>query len=132
MCPNGTETQYGLGAAQACDLSMNSVCEHGTAVGGVAVGQSGMAPDANIVSIQVFSKPNNGEKLGSYLSDQIRALSWVRNELAQKYDIASINISIGSGQYIQYCDNYPISSHPLGTEIKALKDLGIANCCRCW
>ncbi|GAB7221059.1 hypothetical protein VoSk93_02700 [Vibrio owensii] len=126
LCPNGTETQYGLGAAQACDLSMNSVCEHGTAVGGVAVGQSGMAPDANIVSIQVFSKPNNGEKLGSYLSDQIRALSWVRNELAQKYDIASINISIGSGQYIQYCDNYPISNHPLGTEIKALKDLGIA------
>ena len=55
LCPNGQETQFGPGAAEPC----NDQCSHGTHVASIAAGDddvvSGVAPDADVIAVQVFS-----------------------------------------------------------------------------
>lgn len=101
-CPNGQEQQVGVGAASPCSVPG---CEHGTHVAGIAAGKgdsfSGVAKDANIIAVQVFSV--SGTDTGSFTSDQIAGLEFV---FAQRfaYSIASVNISIGGGQHGSPCD----------------------------
>lgn len=62
LCPNGQTQQSGAGAAAPC--SDNSLgCYHGTHVAGIAAGKSGvlsggagMAPDAKLIAVQVFTR----------------------------------------------------------------------------
>lgn len=101
-CPNGQEQQVGTGAAAPCNAPS---CDHGTHVAGIAAGKgtgfSGVAKEANLIAVQVFSL--SGSNTGSFTSDQIAGLEFV---FAQRlaYSIASVNISIGGGQYGSYCD----------------------------
>jgi subtilisin len=113
LCPNGLEEQIGVGAGVNCS-GVNS-CDHGTHVAGIATGYraefAGVAPDANIISVQVFSRFDNDTYCGvgkspcvlTWSSDQISALEWVY-EQRLNYDIASINMSLGGGQYTNNCD----------------------------
>jgi uncharacterized repeat protein (TIGR01451 family) len=71
----------------------------------------GVAPDANIISLQIFSLFNNASYCGGYsscvltfTSDQIAALERVY-ELRNTYNIASVNMSLGGGQYATTCDS---------------------------
>lgn len=59
LCPSGQTSEYGSGAAVPCGLSG---CNHGTHVAGIAAGHSyapiafsGVAKDADLLAIQVFS-----------------------------------------------------------------------------
>jgi subtilisin len=58
-CPNGTSTQVGPGSGVNCTFAPFG-CEHGTHVAGIATGRgssfSGVAKDANIMAVQVFSR----------------------------------------------------------------------------
>ncbi len=134
MCPNGTGTQYGPGAARhyynlrGIDLGY----DHGTHVTGIATGKNpegtlkGVAPDANIIAVQVFSDGFIPAICGaencalSYNSDQIRGLEYVYAQRAT-YPIASVNMSLGGGKYSAACDTDPRTS-----AIGLLREAGIA------
>jgi subtilisin family serine protease len=118
VCPNGAREQTGAGAARPCDAEG---CEHGTHVAGIAAGRgarfSGVAPDAGIFAVQVFSKfvdrpggptpcRDSGQRspcVASFTSDQIRALDHVR-QLAAVQKVASVNMSLGGGRSPGACD----------------------------
>lgn len=118
VCPNGESSQIGAGAAAPCDAAG---CEHGTHVAGIAAGRSdafsGIAPDADIIAIQVFSRfedraggpaPCRGSGqaspcIASFSSDQIRALAHVLT-LAGQRPVASVNMSLGGGRSAAACD----------------------------
>jgi subtilisin family serine protease len=114
VCPNGKERQQGGGAARPCAKTING-CDHGTHVASIAVGSSGkrdgVAPRANLVAVQVFSRFDKKESCGSipvpcalsYWSDQVSALEYVYKQ-RKTYDVAAVNISIGGGAYKANCD----------------------------
>jgi subtilisin family serine protease len=102
LCPNGDRTQTGDGVAQ-CD---EEICDHGTHVAGIAAGAdtgnapgNGVAPSADIIAIQVFSRTDNcGDDPAPCLrfsdTDVIAALEYIL-DLAENRSIAAVNMSLG-------------------------------------
>jgi subtilisin family serine protease len=100
----------GAGAAAPCGADG---CEHGTHVAGIAAGRgsdfSGVAPDADIIAVQVFSRftgpacGGQSECVASFTSDQIRALDYVLQQ-ASALHVASANMSLGGGRSTTACD----------------------------
>lgn len=132
LCPGGTNVQEGSGAAAPCSLSS---CAHGTHVAGIAAGKSstlaGVARDANVIAMQVFTRFNSTTYCGgasscvlSFTSDQIRALERVY-ALRTTYSIAAVNMSLGGSQYSDQatCDG---ANSALKSTIDLLKSAGIA------
>lgn len=130
-CPNGTTSQNGTGAAVHFNYSKYIGGDHGTHVAGIAAGQSnslsGIAKDANIIAVNVFSRFDNTE--GYCGSDSFCTLSWSSDQLAgleyvyslrSLYSIGAVNMSLGSGGYSVACD-----SDILSTIIYNLKSVGI-------
>jgi subtilisin len=121
LCPNGNEVQYGSGAGVNCSTDLAG-CKHGTHVAGIAAGDgmnfSGVAMDANIFAIQVFSlftdDPPDITTCASaglaspciltWSSDQIDALQWVYDQHLD-FGIAAVNMSLGGGYEDENCDN---------------------------
>jgi subtilisin family serine protease len=116
VCPNGQEEQEGPGSASICSVGG---CDHGTHMAGIAAGEgeafSGVAPDATILAVQIFSRfgPDqcrsygySGDCVLSYPSDQISALEWVY-EQRHTHNIAAANFSLGGGRYTTGCDSDP-------------------------
>lgn len=131
VCPNGNDPtfqdwQIGPGAGVDCiDQVIGSTavsnCKHGTHVAGIAAGNNGganigVAKDANLIAVQVFSYFSGGIVCDNcaltYSSDQVRGLERVY-ELRNDFDIAAVNMSLGgSTLYTSACD----------TDEKARKD----------
>jgi subtilisin len=113
LCPNGQFQQFGPGAGVPCS-EMNIGCWHGTHVAGIAVGNygrmtetsGGVAPSANVMSIQVFQKDcSTGVcQLVSTYSDIMLSLEHVYS-LRNGFSIAAVNISIGGLNFTGTCDN---------------------------
>ena len=131
LCPNGQAQQTGPGSAAPCsDSSLG--CYHGTHVAGIAAGKSGvlanaagMAPDAKIIAIQVFTRecePGAPCSLSAYSSDLGLALDHVY-QLRNTYSIASVNLSLGGGLYTSVCDS---QSQTLKSLIDLLRAANIA------
>jgi hypothetical protein len=135
-CPNGQSSQVGSGAAAPCAYAPQD-CDHGTHVAGIAAGSgasagmpfSGVAPGANIMAIQVFSRfedplcANLGAQSPcalSFDSDQIAALERVY-ELRDSHNFAAANLSLGGGFSPEHCDSDPIKD-----AIDNLRAAGIA------
>ncbi|MCB0108948.1 MAG: S8 family serine peptidase, partial [Caldilineaceae bacterium] len=113
ICPGGTSSSTANNAGLNCTASING-CDHGTHVAGIA---AAVAPDAQIMSMQVFSRmddnstttpcANSGRPspcTQSFVSDQLSALNRVY-ALRNSFNIASINMSLGAGQNSSTCDN---------------------------
>jgi subtilisin len=113
VCPNGLDEMIGAGAAVPC--SVNG-CYHGTHVAGIAAGKgeafSGVAPDATIIAVQIFSRfvgsncgsnPSDSPCALSYTSDQMAALDWVYDQRAS-FSVAAVNMSLGAGRFTSACD----------------------------
>lgn len=137
LCPGGvqesTETDSGL----PCPSSIAG-CDHGTHVAGIAAGGTflyvgneyhGVAPDAQIIPMKVFSQFNNPSScffqapcVLSYTSDQMKALERVFDlSQDQGMNIASVNMSLGGDRFNSACDDQPLK--PL---IDQLRSVGIA------
>ncbi len=115
-CPNGLDTQTGSGSAAPCTTV--SSCSHGTHVAGIAAGRrsvsgaptGGIAPNADIVSIQVFGTYSGSATCGTGVStcilaedtDVLSALQWV---LANPTNVAAVNLSLGGGGFTTQCDS---------------------------
>lgn len=123
VCPGGVEAATGVGTGVDCtavvgpaNSKAQSDCSHGTHVASIAAGDDGgsivgVAPDANIIAIQIFSLFNSTTYCGgfsncvlTFTSDQILALERVY-ALRDSYNIASVNMSLGGGQYTAVCDS---------------------------
>lgn len=69
----------------------NNKGSHGTNVAAIV---HGVAPQARLLGLNVFSWNETDNKLSSRTSDQIEALAWVADKAAT-YDIVAVNMSIG-------------------------------------
>lgn len=120
LCPNGQNSQIGAGSAEARIAACNSgsLCGHGTHVAGIAAGYTsgalkGVAPNADIIAIQVFTRFNNPDDCSngnapcvlSYTSDQIAALDHVNSSLKHNHNVAAANMSLAGGQHFSDCDS---------------------------
>lgn len=138
VCPNGKSSEIGSGAGVNCS-AMITGCDHGTHVAGIAAGKAasinGVAKDANIIAVQVFSKitdtitvtdcTKNNLKSPcalTYTSDQDAALEHVYS-LRSTYKIAAVNMSLGGGKYNSNCDSESSSTK---AAIDNLRAAGIA------
>ncbi len=130
-CPNNTTVKYGTGSAVHLSSSYAG-WDHGTHVAGIATGNSaslkGVAKDAEIIAVQVFSycyDYYSGQwYLGSYPSDQIAGMDYVYSLRTTK-QIASVNMSLGGSAYSSEssCDS---ASSSTKTAIDNLRAVGIA------
>jgi subtilisin family serine protease len=114
VCPPGIGiTDPGSGVN--CDLSIAG-CDHGTHVAGIAAGTGGagglkgVAPGADLIAIQVFSRFTGTANCGStspcalsWNSDQLLGLERVYS-LRTMYNIAAVNMSLGGGFHTTNCD----------------------------
>jgi subtilisin family serine protease len=115
-CPNGQETMIGPGAAKP-------VLNHGTHVAGIVAGRgpkfSGVAPDAGLIAVQVFSR--DGDRVSARDSDILAGLDYVVGLAVQKHlPIASLNMSLGGGEATAPCTDSPFEA-----AAKALMEAGI-------
>jgi subtilisin family serine protease len=139
LCASGTDEQIGSGAAAACDYrTVTRDCVHGTHVAGIAAGAAGvansmplngMAPDAAIVAVKVFSRFDGEEACGkgvktcisAWDSDVIKGLLFVERIAAER-NIAAVNLSLGGGHFAGPCDDE--SAYP--DVVGRLRKAGIA------
>lgn len=131
VCPGGAAQTTVPGSGLHC---IAGGCEHGTHVAGIAAGKgtsfSGVARDADIIAIQVFSRSDNAMVCGSeptpcvrsLQSDVIRGLERVL-ALAANFNIAAVNLSLGGGKFTSTCDAQQASMKAV---IDNLRSLGIA------
>ena len=133
ICPNGQESMTGPGSA-AHQRTASPGWDHGTHVAGIAAGKkgalAGVAKDAGILAVNVFSKFVDRENCGGYAScvlaftsDQIAGLEYIYG-LRNRYKIASVNMSLGGGFYSSQsvCDS---QNAPTKRAIDNLKKVGI-------
>lgn len=122
VCPGGVPSSTDPGSGVNCAATIEG-CDHGTHVAGIAAGKngtysgatfSGVARDANVIAVQVFTRFDNDTYCGvgsspcalTYSSDQIKGLERVY-ALRNTYQIASTNMSLGGQEYTTYCDSDP-------------------------
>lgn len=100
-CPGGVQRVVGAHAGRPT-LDNN----HGTHVAGIVAGRSaelrGIAPEAQILAVQVFSRAEG--KTGATDVDILGGLDWVYSQ-RHRYSIAAVNMSLGSGAFASACDD---------------------------
>jgi subtilisin family serine protease len=145
LCPNGTNTQTGAGAAEGttaqCLNGSTNICTHGSHVAGIAAGKNtsqttgeptnGVARDGKIVAVQIFTRfnsaaecsPNPAPCMLTWDSDQIAGLNWVFQNinLPNSVKTAAVNMSLGGGLFSGTCDGQPQKA-----AIDNLKGAGVA------
>ena len=127
LCPNGTteDDSADVDSLPACTSATGgTLCEHGTHVAGIAAGDgtgvagapaAGVAPGANIIAMQVFTRFDDRAFCGaascvaSYQSDQLRALDQLAalDTANPSWNIVSANLSLASGSFTAPCDTDP-------------------------
>ena len=113
LCPGGFLASTSVGSAIPC-----AGCTHGTHVAGIAAGSTGVAPDATLIAMQVFS--NDGL---AYFSDILQAIDRVL-VLANTYKVAALNLSLGNGTV--HPDTCDATSPSVFTAFASLRSAGIA------
>ncbi|MFF7641298.1 proprotein convertase P-domain-containing protein [Streptomyces canus] len=123
LCPNGAAEQQGTGSADAesgpC-ATMGGACSHGTHVAGIVAGNGagisgapvrGVAPGADLIAIQVFSRFDSDDYCGagaspcalSFTSSQIKGLEKVYALKEAGTNVVAANLSLGGGRWTTAC-----------------------------
>ena len=150
LCPNGTTSQTGAGAADPlyaqCISGSTQLCFHGTMTAGIAAGNNGnitwgatgkppagVGKGAQIVAVKVFHRNNIDAYCGGtgtspcvryFDSDLVSALNWIAQNavnLPNGIRLAAVNMSLGNGvPQSTNCD-----THVLKTPIDNLRALDV-------
>ena len=139
LCPGGASESTAPGSGANCDSSIE-FCHHGTHVAGIAAGfgdalpgagYSGVARNARIVAIQVFSRFDDPADCGGtvpcarvYQSDVIRGLEHVL-ALSGSTAVASVTMSLGGGRFVTRAD-CDTGNLALKEAIDNLRSVGVA------
>jgi subtilisin family serine protease len=135
LCPGRAASSTEINSALPCPTG----CEHGTHVAGIVAGNrvsyggqmfSGIAKDARLIAIQVFTEVNSVDECGeedapcylSFDSDILKGLQRVF-ELRSTYQISAANMSLGGGRYFDNCDE---SDAPMKQMVDLLRAANIA------
>ena len=129
FCPNGqnidtSSTNAGVSCAERWAgtraEALQAGCHHGTAMAAAAsmsyntnnVTAKGMAPNAQILPVQVFNETvtSTGKSLSSSAGDLLAAVEWVTTEARRRRSaglspIVAMNMSLGGGSYSAACDS---------------------------
>jgi subtilisin family serine protease len=111
VCPGGAAESTATDSGVNCDLTIDG-CDHGTHVAGIAAGKdpgglgfSGVAREANLIAIQIFSRFDSTTYCGgstpcalSWDSDILKGLERVY-ALSGTHTIAAANLSLGGETY---------------------------------
>jgi uncharacterized repeat protein (TIGR01451 family) len=130
VCPGGGASSTASGSGVHCPANI-AACDHGTHVAGIV---AGVAPDADLISIQVFSRVDDTTTSTpcadsnrtspcslSSLSDILSGLNRVL-ALSGSINIAAVNLSLGSGQYTASCSSTFATTT---NAVNALRNVGI-------
>lgn len=135
-CPGGVSmsvsepSKVGAGAPCPVDIVIGTQkeCIHGTHVAGIAVGgngtgNSGIAPEASLISVQVFSYKYATNRITSTTGDIDDALQWLYNRRADFPGLTAVNLSLGDGLlYTGFCNASEASTY---SKVQQLLDVGI-------
>lgn len=129
VCPSGEQEQLGEGAGVPCAADG---CDHGTHVAGIAAGAEGVAKDASIIAVQVFTLSSSDEFCGfpasctlTFYSDIAKGMEFVYGQ-RDRFKIASVNLSLGDTfKYPGTCDGDPAVA-PIMDAAENLRSAGIA------
>jgi subtilisin family serine protease len=114
LCPGRAASSFAPGSGMPCSAAIDG-CEHGTHVAGIAAGTSstfsGVARNASIMAVQIFTKFENLAVCGSadpcvraFSSDILAGLERVYNRRAA-HNFAAVNMSLGGGKSTTTCDS---------------------------
>ena len=127
VCPGGVTASTSPGSGVNCSVTLD--CRHGTHVAGIAAGKgvsfSGVAKDANLIAIQVFSQfrvTGGGGPIGALDSNLISGLERVL-ELRNDFNISAVNMSLGRAPITTNCDG---ESGAMKAAVDSLRSFGIA------
>jgi subtilisin family serine protease len=135
-CPGGASmsvsepSKVGAGAPCPVDIVIGGQkeCTHGTHVAGIAVGgdgtgNSGIAPEASLISVQVFSYKYATNRITSTTGDIDDALQWLFNRRADFPGLTAVNLSLGDGLlYTGFCNTTEASTY---SKVQQLLNVGI-------
>lgn len=133
FCPGGVTESTAPDSGLNCQASIAG-CPHGTHVAGIAAGRgtsfSGVAKDANIIAIQMFSQFSSAGGCSTafcaryWTSDLIRALERVRTLANTTNNIVAVNLSLQTGQ--QFTSNCDLAHSATKAAIDNLRSVNIA------
>lgn len=147
LCPNANsstgDSSPGLaGSAINCSSSFDSTCYHGTHVAGISSGKagwnaslgwnsgrglSGMAPDASIIAVKVFSEIRSKSSgahvgLGATNTDIVDALSALKNATPSSGGEVTVNMSLGSLKTsLLTCQSYSSALNDVVSKLYSLR-----------
>jgi subtilisin family serine protease len=133
VCPGGAPSSTAVGSGVTCPVTTEG-CQHGTHVAGIAAGRgasfSGVARDASIIAVQVFSQLNSASECAAagelspcttaYVSNVNSGLQRVL-DLSDSLSVASVNMSLGGGQFFSQasCDAQNAATKALIDNLRA-------------
>jgi subtilisin family serine protease len=136
LCPGGvSQSTLENSALPYINNCPSGECDHGTHVAGIVAANNttvkGVAKDASLIAIQVFSKIDNSYYCGSeptpcvlsFTSDQLKGLERVYS-LRSSFSIASVNLSLGGEAYSNTCDAVGVNIS-YKSAIDVLRSVGI-------
>ena len=135
-CPGGAAmsvsgpSKVGAGAPCPVDIVIGTQkeCTHGTHVAGIAVGgdgtgNSGIAPEASLIAVQIFSYKYSTNRITSNTGDIDDALQWLYNRRADFPGLTAVNLSLGDGLlYTGFCNATEASTF---SKVQQLLNVGI-------
>lgn len=90
---------------------------HGSHVTGIAAGKGGIAQQAGIAHVLVFSEIEGSNGSTAFVSDIIKGLEQVIKWYDEGTNIVAVNMSLGGGKYSGTCDNDEAAVTPLFSEL---------------